>query len=141
AKDLESQIKTVLTGKTEMNGSVSSIEMRLNEHETYKKIFKKAFDHDASENTRMGQVCKAISCFLQTLSPMQSPFDRYIHGNTKAMTADQKKGFNLFTGKAQCATCHFLPLFNGLTPPAYNRSEFETLGVPLYANFKKPVAD
>jgi cytochrome c peroxidase len=31
-------------------------------------------------------------------------------------------------GKAQCATCHFIPLFNGLIPPDYALTEFEVLG-------------
>jgi cytochrome c peroxidase len=31
-------------------------------------------------------------------------------------------------GKAQCATCHFIPLFNGLIPPDYAVTEFEVLG-------------
>jgi cytochrome c peroxidase len=34
-------------------------------------------------------------------------------------------------GKAKCATCHFIPLFNGITPPKYVASETEVLGVPL----------
>ncbi len=33
-------------------------------------------------------------------------------------------------GKAQCGTCHFAPVFNGSTPPFFNRSEYEVLGVP-----------
>src|SRR5690606_23824898 len=40
-------------------------------------------------------------------------------------------GFNLFMGKAKCATCHFVPLFNGITPPKYVGSETEVLGVPV----------
>src|SRR5699024_10797950 len=40
------------------------------------------------------------------------------------------KGFNLFMGKAKCATCHFMPLFNGTTPPKYIASEAEVIGVP-----------
>jgi cytochrome c peroxidase len=39
-----------------------------------------------------------------------------------------KKGFNLFMGKANCATCHFAPFF-GLVPPFFNENESEVLGV------------
>ncbi len=141
AKSLEDQVKMVLTGKAEMNGSAKSIEMRLNKDAAYKENFRKAFNQDVSENIKIDRVCQAISCFLQKLSPMQSSFDQYMRGDKKAMTAMQKKGFNLFTGKAQCATCHFPPLFNGLIPPGYNRSEFEVIAAPLHDNFKNPVAD
>ena len=40
-----------------------------------------------------------------------------------------KEGFNVFMSKAQCATCHFVPQFNGVKPP-YVNSEFEVLGTP-----------
>jgi cytochrome c peroxidase len=37
--------------------------------------------------------------------------------------------------KAQCATCHFVPQFNGVKPP-YIGSEFEVLGVPADSLYK-----
>lgn len=43
---------------------------------------------------------------------------------------DEIAGFNLFTGKAKCATCHFIPLTNGTVPPSFMKSESEVLGVP-----------
>jgi cytochrome c peroxidase len=46
------------------------------------------------------------------------------------MDADERKGFNLFMGKARCGTCHYMPLFNGNFPPMYNRIEGEVIGVP-----------
>ena len=42
-------------------------------------------------------------------------------------------GFNLFMGKAACATCHFLPRFNGVKPP-FTGSEFEVIGTPADRN-------
>jgi cytochrome c peroxidase len=76
------------------------------------------------------QIEAALSAYLTTLQPMNSPFDRFIAGDRQALSSKQKKGFNLFMGKAQCGTCHFAPLFNGTTPPFFNRSEYEVLGVP-----------
>src|SRR5690606_18134453 len=55
-------------------------------------------------------------------------------GEEEAMTNDEIDGFNLFMGKAKCATCHFVPLFNGTTPPKYMESETEVIGVPLSIN-------
>ena len=34
-------------------------------------------------------------------------------------------------GKAKCATCHFVPLFNGSIPPSYLETESEIIGVPI----------
>jgi len=47
----------------------------------------------------------------------------------KPLDNEAVKGFNIFMGKAQCATCHYVPQFNGVPPP-YVSSEFEVLGVP-----------
>jgi cytochrome c peroxidase len=33
-------------------------------------------------------------------------------------------------GKAKCGTCHFMPLFNGTFPPAFQKMETEVIGVP-----------
>jgi cytochrome c peroxidase len=33
-------------------------------------------------------------------------------------------------GKARCATCHYMPLFNGSFPPVYRKNEVEVIGVP-----------
>ena len=44
-------------------------------------------------------------------------------------------------GKAACGTCHFAPLFNGLTPPLYDGTEYEVLGTPVDDNLEKPAYD
>jgi cytochrome c peroxidase len=44
-------------------------------------------------------------------------------------------------GKAQCGTCHFAPLFNGLIPPLYKLTEFEILGTTLTDDLEKPAND
>jgi len=44
-------------------------------------------------------------------------------------------------GKAQCGTCHFSPLFNGLMPPLYNFTELEVLGTPLTDDLLHPQTD
>jgi len=61
---------------------------------------------------------------------MNSRFDQYMRGDTLKLTRREKNGFNLFMGKAKCATCHHLPLFNGLLPPDFSETESEVLGVP-----------
>jgi cytochrome c peroxidase len=56
------------------------------------------------------------------------------------LSSDARDGFNLFMGKAQCGTCHFLPLFNGVKPP-YIGSEFEVLGTPADTIYSALSAD
>lgn len=58
---------------------------------------------------------KALAAFERTRLSTEAPFDRFLHGDEKALNASQKRGWALFTGKARCANCHTynasLPLF------------------------------
>ena len=60
--------------------------------------------------------------------------------NTGTVDETVRQGFNVFMSKAQCATCHFVPQFNGVKPP-YVGSEFEVLGVPADTAYSKVSAD
>ena len=52
-------------------------------------------------------------------------FSNYYAAFDEAMNADKNlstdcvKRFNLFMSKAKCATCHFVPNFNGVKPPKF----------------------
>jgi cytochrome c peroxidase len=122
APTLSEQINDVLANPEEMDASIPEIKKRLSENEAYHSWF-----HDS---VTLIQIEAALSAFLYTLRPMNSAFDRYISGDQRALTNEQKNGFNLFMGKAQCGTCHFAPMFNGSTPPLFNKTEYEVLGVP-----------
>jgi cytochrome c peroxidase len=133
ATSLSEQISDVLTNPDEMNASIPEIKRKLTEIKTYKSSFQ--------DSVTLMQIEAALSAFLHTLQPMNSPFDRYIAGDHQALSEKQKNGFNLFMGKAQCGTCHFAPIFNGSTPPFFNRSEYEVLGVPGLSTSGKNIAD
>lgn len=87
------------------------------------------------------KLAAALAAYVRTLAPFRSPFDRYMAGDRHALTPDAIRGFNIFMGKARCATCHFAPLFNGLRPPLYDLTEYEVLGTPATADLLHPVAD
>jgi cytochrome c peroxidase len=60
-----------------------------------------------------------------------------MRGEESTFTDEEKLGFNLFMGKALCATCHFVPLTNGTVPPFFTETEKEVIGVPETAKNKK----
>lgn len=72
----------------------------------------------------------AIGSYVRSLVALNSRFDEYMQGNKIAMNQQEISGFNLFMGKAKCATCHYMPLFNGSFPPQYTIIESEVIGVP-----------
>ena len=123
---LEQQAEHVIFNSAEFNTSYSSILKKLNEKEAYKKQFKTVFKEE--ELTREN-LSKALASYVISLSSFNSSFDKYVRGETSSIDAEIKDGFNLFMGKANCATCHFAPTFSGLVPPFYSESESEILGV------------
>ncbi|HEY6901565.1 MAG TPA: cytochrome c peroxidase, partial [Puia sp.] len=120
AKTLEDQIRTVLHDPREMNADTTNLQ-------------------------RLGgieNIVTALAAYVRSLHPQNSRFDQYLQGNTEALSQSEISGANLFLGKAQCATCHFIPLFNGLIPPYYELTEYEALGTtstdPFGSAPKKP---
>ena len=126
---------------TEMNGTIEAILVKLNSDKTYLKSFQKVFSKNKKDKIKADEIYQAIASYVRTLNPYNADFDQYIQGNTKALTDDQIAGFNLFMGKAQCATCHFAPLFNGLVPPFYALTEYEVLGTTKTDRLNKPEYD
>lgn len=127
-EDLESQSKVVITNREEMNGDFNKIIHRIEKIPEYATAFKEIYKTDTIEVWQIQNVLASYIRYIRSLSVFKSPFDAYMRGDTTAMTTEQKHGFNLFVGKAKCATCHFIPLFNGTVPPVYTKTEQEILG-------------
>jgi cytochrome c peroxidase len=81
---------------------------RLNGVKGYKAEFDKVFP---GEGLTRETVAKAIASFERTIVSVDSPFDRWVAGDSKAMSEQQVRGFGLFAGKANCAACHAAPNF------------------------------
>lgn len=137
---LENQLDEVIHNPNEMKGSLKQSIDDLKKHPVYKPLFQKAYA-DNREPFSPYNIANAISSYVRSLVAMNARFDQYVRGNANALTNEEKKGFNLFAGKAKCATCHFIPLFNGLVPPEFNETESEVLGVPVKNDKKKAALD
>lgn len=129
---LEQQAEHVIYNQEEFNTDYEKIVQKLNKDKKYRQTFRKVFKNGKVDKQNFS---KALSSFVASLYSFESDFDRFMR-NEKEISDDAKKGFNLFMGKAACATCHFAPHFSGLVPPFFNENESEVLGVT-----KKPVDD
>lgn len=135
---LEQQAEHVIFNPDEFNTAYSAILKKLGESKKYASQFKGVFGK--GKITRE-QFSKALASYVLSLRSFNSPFDKYIRGESNELSQEVKNGFNLFMGKANCATCHFVPTFAGLTPPLYNENESEILGVLADPNAKSPTLD
>ncbi|MFL1895592.1 cytochrome-c peroxidase [Aquimarina sp. 2-A2] len=127
SQTLLDQISSVFTNTKEFDNTVHQFSEDILQDSTYVRLFKKAYGGISNKNT---EVIKAISSYISTLNGFDSKFDKNIRGEEDTFTDQEKLGFNLFTGKALCATCHFIPLTNGTVPPFYTETEKEVIGVP-----------
>lgn len=126
---LEDQVTDVVLNVDEMHGDFDKAVHKLNSSYEYGLLFQEAFG-EIFPTINEKAIRMALASYVRSKTSMDSPFDRYIRGESSSLTTLEKNGFNLFMGKAACGTCHFMPLFNGTVPPAYKVSESEILGVP-----------
>lgn len=110
-KSLEDQAIGPMLSSAEMNVDIGSAIRFLNDSPVYVEAFKKAYPGEGvNENT----LAKAIASFERTIISNNSPFDQWVKGDKKAMTAQQINGFKLFVNpeKGNCAVCHSAPNFS-----------------------------
>jgi cytochrome c peroxidase len=104
AKDVEEQAKGPITNPVEMamanEGAVLAV---LNSIPEYEKAFATVFPGEPKPIT-FDNMAKAIGAYERTLLT-PSPWDNFLAGDDNALTAEQKKGFETFYGKA-CFSCH-----------------------------------
>ncbi|WP_067145888.1 cytochrome-c peroxidase [Pseudotamlana agarivorans] len=123
---LEGQIVGVVNNHDEFNMSMDSIITRVKSDKHYKYVLDTLY-HNKREDFNIRH---AIASYIRTLNTFDSKFDKNINNLENTLTAEEKRGFNLFMGKAACATCHFPPMFNGTVPPNFTDTELEIIGVP-----------
>jgi len=112
AASLEAQAKGPLTNPIEMGmASHDEVMKRVNLIPGYVQMFKKAFPKD-KEPVTIDNLAKAIATYERTLITTDSPFDRYMRGNKKALTPQQIKGMKL-VDEIGCTSCHTGVNLNG----------------------------
>lgn len=104
ADSLEAQARMPITAPDEMNMSMDLVVERLRAVPGYSPLFRDAFGGEEPISAR--NVTMALATFQRTLVSGEAPFDRWIRGEEEAIGPDARRGFALFTGKANCVACH-----------------------------------
>ncbi len=100
---------------------------RLRQVPAYEQGFKEAFGGEPT----YGRILGSLAAFLQTLRSREVPFDRYLEGDTGAISAEAVRGLELFRQKANCIKCHPGPMLSD--------GRFHNLGLPTSEDiFKTP---
>ncbi len=102
---LESQAKAAAGGAVAGNGDGSMMEMRLRFVPEYVAAFKEVFGTDWPH---VAHAWAAIAAYERTIVTDASkvPFDRFLAGDDAALSAEAKRGMDLYNGPAGCISCH-----------------------------------
>jgi len=117
APTLEEQAKGPIQSPKEMNANPEKVVAIVNGIAGYRKRFQEVFGSPATFDT----IAKAIAAFERTVVDLDSPFDRYARGDDAAIGEAARRGLEVFTGKARCATCH--------SGPNLSDSRFHNIGL------------
>ena len=115
-RGLEAQALEPLKAFEEMRGggypqeqAIAAVLSRLNAVPEYRKLFTAAFGGGSTVNER--NLGRALAAFQRTLIAVNSPFDRYMRGETTALDAEQVRGMERFQAIG-CVNCHNGPMFS-----------------------------
>lgn len=101
APTLEDQAGGPVENPLEMGSTLPAVVGRISAKKEYKTAFAALFP----DGVTSGHVREAIAAFERTLLTPDAPIDRYLRGDTNALTAEQKEGYELFKS-AGCIACH-----------------------------------
>lgn len=112
ASSLEEQMTGPLFSSEEMGNTQEQLLKTLNAIEQYQQLFRQAFPEKLSDEIQLNEIYTSIAAFESSLISLNSRYDQYAHGYTKALNDQELEGLNIFRSfVARCAECHTPPLF------------------------------
>lgn len=125
ARTLEEQVLQPLFNPAEMGMTDRrAVVARLEADADYSRLFAEVFGR---AGLTVENAAKALAAFERTQFSGDSPFDRFVAGDTEALTKAQHRGWLLFRGKARCITCHAF----SAAAPFFTDFKFHNTGVAV----------
>jgi cytochrome c peroxidase len=116
--DLPTLVRDHLTEAHFMQVDGRLVTERMKQVPEYLELYQKAFGGEPN----FGRTITAVAAFVRTIVSRNAPLDRYLQGDAGALSADARRGLDLFQGKAGCVHCHGGPLLSD--------QQSHALGVP-----------
>jgi len=104
AASLENQVRFPVEHPDEMGDTLDNATVRFAAQADYRGAFAEAFPAEPGITSRT--IARALAAYERTLVSPPTRFDRWIEGDTSALTPGEVRGFALFTGRGRCSTCH-----------------------------------
>lgn len=117
ASSLEEQAMGAFLHPAEMAADTFAVAHLL--RTTYKQEWRAAF---RDSTVTMFRAMQAIATFERTLISANTPYDRFVTGDSNALTPQQRRGMQLFfSDRTMCAHCH--------SGPNFTNDEFHNVGL------------
>jgi cytochrome c peroxidase len=100
---LEDQALRPIFNPQEMALPPADLMPRIKAQPHYAALFAAAFPGEAPGASA---VARALAAYQRTLVSGEAPVDRFLAGDSNALSPQAQRGFALFAGRARCATCH-----------------------------------
>lgn len=114
---LEEQVLHPVQNPLEMGMTLHEVNRRLRADKEYVRLFRAIYGRKPDAKL----AAKAIAAFEATLETGGSAFDRFMDGDSAAISRSAIRGREIFMNKGRCFDCHFSPDFTG--------DEFRNIGL------------
>jgi cytochrome c peroxidase len=122
---LEDQAKLPILNPVEMGQkSPADVVAKVAKIQEYSDAFNSLFGHDVTYD----DIAAAIAAFERTQFSANSPFDRFLAGDQRAISEAAQRGWALFQGKGRCSSCH---AFNAVSP-LFSDQKFHNIGIAAH---------
>ncbi len=118
APTLEAQITFPISDPNEMGTTPQAAAQAIAKIAGYRPLFERAF---GDSQVTFDRITKAIATFERTILSGNSPYDRFLNGDKNALTAQAKRGQQIFERTGECSECH-----NGFN---FTNEKFASLGI------------
>jgi cytochrome c peroxidase len=108
AESLEQQALGPIQSAEEMHQDLGELVQELRSVPGYASQFQEVFGRPTNQD----DIARALAAFERTLVTRNSPFDRYLAGENRALSPRAREGLELFRGEAGCIRCHNGPLLS-----------------------------
>lgn len=125
AATLEDQAKLPILNPIEMGmASPEAVVTKVRAIPEYRDAFQKLNGREPSYD----DIASAIAAFERTRMAGNARFDRFLTGNSNALSAQEKRGWALFNGKGRCNSCHA----GNAVSPLFSDQKFHNIGVAAH---------
>jgi cytochrome c peroxidase len=133
AATLEDQAKQPILNPIEMGmKSPEEVVAKVKGIPEYERGFREVFHREVNYD----DIARAIASYERTQVDFNTPFDKFMAGDSNAISAQAKRGWSIFNGKGRCMSCHGW----NATQPLFTDYKFHNIGVSAHKSDFVPLA-